>query len=87
MAWKEMNVAPTQEGGSLNLKAFEAKDSLAAAGNGVSILLPDDIKMIMATTKPTGCETKLQYTADLVHEVKSGVADWYDAWWLEIQSI
>ena len=44
--WKEMLVAPTQEGGALNLKAFEAGDSLGGPGNGVAILIPDDVHFI-----------------------------------------
>ena len=82
MAWKEMLVAPTQEGGAKNLKAFEATDHLDAPGNGTAILIPDDVRYIGVLSKPTGCETKTQYSNDLVSEVKAGTADWYDVWWL-----
>jgi len=80
--WMEMLIAPTQEGGQLNLRAFEAGYELHAPGNGKSVLIPDDIKLLGGLTKPTGCETKMQFSNDYVSEVKAGTADWYDVWWL-----
>lgn len=36
MAYKEMNVAPTKDGGDIKRKRFEAKDELAAASNSIA---------------------------------------------------
>jgi hypothetical protein len=78
MAVKEMNVAPTKEGGDVGLKAFEAKDELAAPGNGESILIPDDVKTISVTVEPTGATAKVQTTTNSVAEVKAGTETWVD---------
>lgn len=78
MAYKEMNVAPTKDGGDIKRKRFEAKDELAAASNGVSILIPDDIRGISVTVEPTGCTVKVQATTNSVAEVKAGTETWID---------
>lgn len=79
MTWKNMQIAPTKDGGDSHLKSFEYSDSLAAAGNGNSIIIPDDIQNIAIAIKPTGCNVKFQYTVDSVSEVKAGTEEWFDS--------
>jgi hypothetical protein len=78
MAYKNMNVAPTRDGGEKGF-AFEATDSLAAVSNGVSILIPDDINNINVVVElAAGASAKVQYTNNTVSEVKAGTETWID---------
>jgi len=74
-----MEVAPAQEGGDVHRKSFEAEDSKAAAGNGLSILIPDDITSVLIMVKPTTCTAKFQWTPDSVASVKADTCEWYNS--------
>lgn len=78
--WKHMDVAPTRDGGE-DAFAFEASDHLEAPGNGIAILIPDDIGTVVVVMKPTGCEVNVEFTLDSVSEVKAGAAEWLPSWW------
>lgn len=78
MAYKEMNVAPTSEGGEKG-KAFEYSLNLAAPGNSDSILIPDDISSISVLAISDGAASaKVQTTVDDVSIVKAGTETWID---------
>ena len=84
MAWKNMDVAPINIGDQKSV-AFEYQEILTAPGDGVSVLLPDEIRWFSTTMSFTGGATgKIQWTTDLVSVVKSGAGiTWEDSWWGE----
>jgi hypothetical protein len=79
MAYKEMQVAPIKDGGEKGFR-FEYEESLSAAGDGNSILIPDDIQNVSIAVEPGGgSQVKFQYTLDKVETVKSGSPVWHDS--------
>ena len=78
MAWKNFNVAPVNEG--IHDKfAFEVSETLSAAGNGTTFIVPDEIATIAVTVSFTGsAKGKMQHTTDSVAEAKAGTCTWID---------
>jgi hypothetical protein len=73
MAWVNMDVAPSLEGGDRSF-GFQYVASLAAAGNGDSILIPDDVDNVSVTVQAAGGATaEVQTTTDDIVTVQSGV--------------
>lgn len=73
-----MQVVPTKSGGLLQ-RAFEISDSLAEAGNGKSIVIPDIMNVISVQVEPSGgCFVKVQTTLDRVNNVYDDSAIWVD---------
>lgn len=72
MAWVDMDVAPTQDGGEKE-SSFEKTIILAGAGDTASIMVPDDVQNVIVTAQAAGGATATIYTStDLVSIVKSG---------------
>lgn len=77
MGYKEMNVANVKDGGDVKTKAFEYQETLTGAGNGESVLVPDDIRNIVATVSFTaGAQGYIQATSDNIDTVKTGSPIW-----------
>ena len=76
MSWKKMNVAPVNEGVP-NKFAWEYEESLAAGGNGESVILPDEIIGFAVTVEFTGGGTGyISTTTDSISNVKAGTCTW-----------
>jgi len=79
MAYKEMKVANTKEGGIKSF-AFEYEVSLASVTTSDWILIPDDVKAIQMTLSVGGGgKGKVQFSTDNVDTVKTGspiAIDW-----------
>ena len=74
MAWEELQVAPTGDGGEKGF-AFEISRSLAAAGSTKDIIMPDDVQGISVTAEASGGATATIYsTTDPVSIVKAAGA-------------
>ncbi len=80
MAWKNMNLAPTKDGGEKGF-AFEAEDNLATVTDGTTIMIPDDVQNINVDVGVAGgASAKVQYTNSTVSIVKAGSAEVWKDW-------
>lgn len=79
MAWVNMDVAPTVEGGGKNV-AFEKTLSLDAAGSCASILIPDDVQNVMVTAQASGTTTTVYSTTSSIAAVKADSGVTWLAW-------
>jgi len=78
--YTEMNVAQAADGGDKS-SAFEYSESLAAAGDSKSVLIPDDVKSIAVTAQGAdGATATIHTTTDPVSVVKSGTGVTWIAW-------
>lgn len=80
MAYVQMDVAPTQEGGTKEF-AFEYSESLSTAGDSKIILIPDDIQNISVIAKASGTTITVYTSTDLVSVVKSETGITWVAWY------
>ena len=63
---------------SLANPAYEHSDTVAAPGNGNSVIVPADVKGISVTLKITGGQAKVQTTTDTIANVLDDSAEWVD---------
>lgn len=79
MAYTNMDVAPVKDGGEKGF-GFEYSESLSSAGNGVTVLIPDDIQNVTVHVLPAGgASGKVQFTLSDVSIVKIGIGiNWID---------
>ena len=76
MAWKNMDVAPVNEGVQTHF-AYEASETLTAAGNGTSFIIPDEVYRVAVTVSFTGgAQGLVQATTSTVASVKAATAVW-----------
>ena len=80
MSYVEMKAANVKDGG-VKTFAFEYSESLAAAGDTETILVPDDIQGLSVTAQAAGGATaKIYTTTDPIGIVKSGVGITWIEW-------
>jgi hypothetical protein len=79
MGYVNMLAAPINEGDQ-KIVAWEYEQSLSGAGNGDSILIPDEVKQITLTLSfATGATGRVEATTSSIAKVKAGTAVWV-AW-------
>lgn len=74
MSYVAMSRAPLEKA----TNAWEYKETLSVAGNGVSVLLPPDLDDVTVTLEVSAGSGKVQATTSTVADVKSDVAVWVD---------
>jgi hypothetical protein len=74
-----MQLAPIEKG-ERDTYAWEYEDELESAGDGDSVLIPDDVQSVIVTLIPTAGTGKIQSTSDKLDTVKNdpGSVTWID---------
>jgi len=79
MAKVEMTIVVLPSTNVENEYAYEYQDDLAAAGDGDWILIPADVRTVVATCEASGTTAKVQTTTDTIASIDAGTetaVDW-----------